>query len=112
MKTPLPLYPFDPELCIGTVIEVGPTTARANLPQAAAPDTMWRHGFRLGRGEVGDFVVVELDENAIFGRVIGVRLPERDRLAVEPELGKRAETHPVGTIQLLSTIRLQSGKVE
>lgn len=111
MSTGLPVYPFDPELCIGTVSEVGPTTARANFPFAANADPLWHHGHRHGRGEVGDFVILEVEDNAIFGRVIGVRLPERERLTVEPELGKHAESHPLGTIQLLSTIALASGIV-
>ena len=111
MKSALPMYPFDPELCIGTVTEVGPTTARANLPHAADPDAMWHHGYRHGRGEVGDFVILEVEDTAILGRIVGVRLPERERLTVEPELGKRTDSHPVGMIQLLSTITVQTGAV-
>lgn len=111
MKSPLPIYPFDPDLCIGTVTEVGPTTAKVNLPHAAAPEAMWYHGYRHGRGEVGDFVVIELDDTAIFSRVLSVRLPERERLTVEPELGKQVDSHPVGEIQLLSTISVQTGRV-
>jgi hypothetical protein len=111
MRSVLPTYPFDPELCIGTVSEVGPTTAKLNLPHAATPEAMWHHGHRHGRGEVGDFVVLEVEGTAIFGRIIGVRLPERERLSVEPEFGKRIESHPVGTVQLLSSIAIQTGKV-
>lgn len=111
MTDSLPLYPFDAELCIGTIIEVGPSLAKTNLPFAAAPDALWHHGNRQGRGEVGDFVLIEVDNSAILGRIIAVRLPERDRLSVEPILGRAAETHPVGTIQLLSTISIQDAKV-
>jgi hypothetical protein len=54
----------------------------------------------LGGGVVGEFVVVECSEFGIFGRLISVKLPERERLSVEPELGVAREAHPVGTIQL------------
>lgn len=109
--TRLPLYPFDPQLLIGTVTEVGPTSAKVNLPHAAWPEAQWHHGQRQGRGEVGDFVVVEVGDAAVFGRIVTIRLPEKERLSVEPELGRTRGAHPLGTVQLLSTIALHSGKV-
>jgi Helicase HerA, central domain len=111
MSDVLPVYPFDPERCIGTISEVGPSSAKANLPSAASPAGQWLHGYRLGAGEVGEFVIVECREVGIFGRIINVRLPERERLNVEPELGSSREAHPLGTIQLLTTILLKSGEV-
>jgi hypothetical protein len=108
----LPLYPFDGDLCIGTVTEVGPTYAKGNLPLASLPEAQWHHGRRQGRGEVGDFVLIEVSGAAIFGRIVNVRLPEKERLTVEPSLGNRKDSHPVGTIQLLSTLSLESGAVQ
>jgi uncharacterized protein len=96
---------------MGTVCEVTPHAVRVNLPEAATPEGQWLYGNRLGRGEVGEFVVIECGESAIFGRVINVKLPERERLTVEPELGKATAAHPVGTIQLLATILLKNGKI-
>lgn len=111
MTSSLPVHPFDSQRAIGTVIEVGPSTARLNLPQAAVPDGQWLHGHRLSAGEVGEYVVVEAGEYAILGRLIGVKLPERDRLAVEPELGSQRVAHPLGTLQLLATLAVDDGKV-
>jgi len=96
---------------MGTVCEVTPHSVKVNLPEAATPDGQWLYGNRLGRGEVGEFVVVESGEYAIFGRVINVKLPERERLTVEPGLGRAVVAHPVGTVQLLATISLKNGKV-
>lgn len=107
----LPIYPFDPERLIGTVSEVGPTYAKVNLPKAASSDGQWLHGHRVGGGEVGEFVVVECGEAGVLGRLIGVKLPERDRLSVEPKLGLSKEAHPLGSIQLLTTVALTSGQV-
>lgn len=107
----LPIYPFDPERCIGTIAEVSPSSAKANLPNAASPEGRWHYGHRLGAGEVGEFVFVDCGAIAVFGRVIHVKLPERERLSVEPELGVTREAHPVGTIQLLTSITLSSGRV-
>jgi len=111
MSAVLPVYPFDPQRCIGSISEVGPSSAKVNLPNAAYPEGQWLHGHRLGAGEVGEFVIVECRDVGIFGRIINVRLPERERLSVEPELGSSREAHPVGTIQLLTTVLLKTGDV-
>lgn len=108
----LPVYPFDPDRCIGTIIEVTGTLARVNLPQAAAPGSRWHHGFKLEAGRVGEFVVLEASETAVFGRITSVRLPERERLSVEEELGKRIEVHPVGMVHLMASVSLVTGKIE
>jgi hypothetical protein len=43
--------------------------------------------------------------------MVHVGLPERERLSVEATLGQRERSHPVGTIQLLTTIDLDGGAV-
>src|SRR5260370_39840236 len=106
----LPVDPFAPELCIGTVIEVGPTTAKAKIPDATPPEANWRDGYRFQAGKVGEFVVVELDDAAIFGRIIGVRLS--DDFAPAHEAGISANHQSIATIRLLSTIELRDGTVE
>ena len=107
----LPFYPFDPQRSVGTVSQVGPSSAKVNLPQAGQPTGRLHHGHRIGGGEVGEFVVVECDEVAIFGRIVEVRLPERERLGVETELGRDRDVHPLGTVQFLASIDLASGDV-
>jgi hypothetical protein len=111
VSNPLPVYPFDPERCIGTVAEVSPSSAKVNLPSAAAPSGRAHFGTLIGGGEVGEFVVIECGETGVLGRLVNVKLPERERLAVEPELGGVREAHPIGTIQLLTTISLSDGRV-
>jgi uncharacterized protein len=110
MKTTLPIDAFDSALCIGTVIEVGPTTVTATLPDESPPETNWRNGYRFHGGRVGDFVIIELDEAAIFGRIIGVRLS--DDPASPNGVGKHQQHQSIATIRLLSTIRLQDETVE
>ena len=110
MKTTLPVDPFDPALCIGTVIEVGPTTVTAKLPDETPPEADWRNGYRFDGGRVGDFVIVELDDAAIFGRIIGVRLS--DDFALPPEAGGHHHHQSIATIRLLSTIRLEDETIE
>ena len=111
MTSQLPFFPFDPERFIGTVTEVSPTSVKVNLPKAATSEAALQHGGRVGAGEVGEFVVIECGETGVFGRIVNVRLPERERLGVEPKLGHQVETHPVGTIQLLTSFHLRDGVV-
>jgi len=111
MTDGLPVYPFEGERTIGTVIEVSPSTAKLNLPYAAASSGQWLHGHKLGAGEVGEFVFLECGEFALLSRLVSIKLPEKERLSVEPELGAQAETHPVGLVQLLATIGLRSAEV-
>jgi hypothetical protein len=105
-------HPFDPLRLIGTLIEVGPTSARLNLPKATENDGQWLYGRPSESGIVGDFVVIESGDDALFGRIVSVKLPERDRLSVEENLSRGAEAHPVGTVQLLASVGLSTGKIE
>lgn len=111
MTEGLPVYPFDDCRYMGTLSQVEPSAARINLPLAGEPVGHLHHGHRVPAGEVGEFVVIECDDVAIFGRVLEVRLPERERLSVEPELGHEREVHPVGRVQLLATLTLAGGGV-
>jgi DNA helicase HerA-like ATPase len=99
-----PTYLFEGDRLMGTVVEVGPDHVRANLPLAGAQEAQIRHGERIGAGEVGEFVVIEAGDLAVFGRVTEIKLPESERLSVEPRMGRSADAHPIGKIQLLTTI--------
>ena len=100
----------DPEQYIGTVTFVGPATIQANLPHATArPERR-----RFAQGAVGDFVFVDCEQIKLLGRIVEVRIPDAERLTIEPSLGSQPEPHPIGRIQLLATIdqasqRLQRG---
>lgn len=109
--THLPFFPFEPELAIGTIVEITPLAAKVNLPLAGKAEGATFYGNRYGRGEVGEFVFIEASKYAILGRVTLVKLPERERLTVEPTLGRQVESHPIGTVQLLSTLVLSDGEV-
>ena len=105
-----PSYLFEADRRIGTVVEVGPDFAKVNLPLAAADEPQLRYGERVGAGEVGEFVMLESGNVGIFGRLSLVRLPERDRLAVEPRMAAREQPHPLGTVQLLCTVPVSEGR--
>src|SRR5579872_1607544 len=109
MNAKLPVDPFDPELCIGTVTEIGPSTALAQFPEANRRSTPMNSRRTVG-GKVGEFVIIELEDVAVFGRVIAARLAEEH--AGHPENGSSSGYRSVATIQMLSTITLQDGRIE
>lgn len=100
----------DPEQYIGTVTFVNAAFIQANLPQATArPERR-----RLARGAVGDFVFVDCESYKLVGRITEVKIPDGERLSVEPAMGTPPTPNPIGRIQLLATVeqtaqRLQRG---
>ncbi len=104
-------YAFDPERLIGTLSEIGPTVGIVNLRKDAASEGKWLHGHRFWGGRVGEFVVIECGEAGIFGRITQVRLPERERLAVDEASKRRPEVHPIATVQLLTTFYTDRSEV-
>ncbi len=90
----------DPDQYIGTITFVSAAAIHANLPHATARPE--RRG--LARGAVGDFVFIDCGLAKLLGRIVEVKIPDSERLTVEPALGDPPEPHPIGRIQLLATI--------
>lgn len=90
----------DPERYLGTITLVAASSAQANMPHATA----YPERRALARGVVGDFVFVDCEVFKLLGRIVEVRIPDVERLKVEPMLGEIPATHPVGRIQLLATV--------
>jgi energy-coupling factor transporter ATP-binding protein EcfA2 len=97
----------DPDQYLGTVTAVAALSAHVNLPLATArPERR-----RLARGAVGDFVFIDCEHLKIFGRIVEVRVPEAERLGLEPKLGSTAEIHPNGRVQMLATVDQTSYRI-
>lgn len=105
----LPVAAFDASRYVGTVCHVKPTTVDVNLPRASSPNGTHYAGYAVPAGQVGEFLVIEGEEHAVLGRVIEVRLPERDRLTVEPMAEVETEANPLGVVQLLTAVDLGTG---
>lgn len=108
----LPTAPFETKRYLGSVTQIEPTSVRLNLPHSYAASSTSYSGQRIGRGEVGEFVLIEAEANAILGRLTQVRLPEGERLTVEPSReGGKTPVNAVGIVQLLISIDLSSGRI-
>ena len=94
------ISPVDPDQYIGTVTVVSASQVQANLPLASAnPERR-----ALSRGSVGDFVFVDCERTKLLGRITEVKIPDGERLSVEPHLGAISTPNPIGRIQLLATV--------
>lgn len=106
----LAIAPFDASRYVGTICHVRPTTVEVNLPWASAPSGTHFAGYVVPKGQVGEFLVIEGEEHAVLGRIVEVRLPERERLSVEPTSELNNEPNPLGVVQLLTSIDLYTGQ--
>jgi uncharacterized protein len=95
------IQPFDPRDEVGIVFEVDPSSVKLNLEGGAASEGG-------GRCEVGEFVVLDCGSAAVLGRLLRIQLPESDRLGADKHEGSMS---PIGTVQLLTTIRLETRDV-
>lgn len=105
-----PVHPFENARYLGTVSRVSPLGVQVNLPFATEAAPAQYAGNRVTRGQVGEFVVIETFASvAIIGRITEIRLPERDRLSVEPERDEgEGQANPIGVIRLLGSVDLEA----
>lgn len=106
-----PLRPYDPVRRVGSVTSVYPDSVLINLDGESQTAGRILDGNSFGGGGVGDFVIIDCDSLAIFGRVMEVRLPTTERLDLEPNLGRATTPHPIAKLHLLGVLDLNKNKV-
>ncbi len=95
-----------PELFMGVASSISARSVGINLSEAGQPSGSHFSGGRYGRGEVGEFVLIEGQQNLLLGRVTEVRLPEQDRRSIKPNYIGKGDLDAIGQIQLLGCVAM------
>jgi hypothetical protein len=103
--------PIDDARRVGTVTVAAAQWVTINLPNAGAMCAHLHHGESIPRGEVGEYVCFPRGDSVVLGRITRVQLPERDRLAVEPRIGRPESVDPIGDVALLTDVDLSTQDV-
>lgn len=100
-----------PELNIGQLCSISSLTVKFNLSNAGAPSGAHFLGSRYGKGEVGEFILIEGQTNISLGRIIEIHLPEADRRLIGGAYSDPQDLDGIGTIQLLGSIAMDTLQV-
>lgn len=96
------------ELFIGSLSSISSKSVMFNLNDGGSPCGSHFLGGRYGKGEVGEFVLIEGQVNLLLGRVIEVHLPESERRTIDAPFSNGRHLDAVGSIQLLGTVEMDS----
>lgn len=103
-----PINPIEADRYVGTVTQVTASYIHMNLPNAAPG----REARGTSLGAVGDFVFIDCERSYVLGRVVETKLPDSERLTVEPKVGSASFVNPIGRVQLLAAVEQQSNKLK
>lgn len=99
-------------LKVGVISSIFAQMARVNLVYAGEVSGAYIDGNRYGKGEVGEILLIEGQQSIVLGRLIEVKLPERERGEISVESQGNRKVDAIGTIQLLGTIDASSFRVD
>lgn len=97
-----------PNLFVGVVSSVTARGITVNLSAAGRPSGAHYEGGRYGRGEVGEFVLVEGQQSLLLGRVAEVRLLDAERRAITPSFAGKESLEAFGRIDLLGHVSMHT----
>lgn len=100
-----------PELFLGVASSISARSVGVNLSEAGHPSGSHYSGGRYGRGEVGEFVLIEGQQSLLLGRISEVRLREQERRSIKPDYTGSQHLEAIGQIQLLGCVSMHDLRV-
>lgn len=100
-----------PELFLGVASSVTARTVGVNLSEAGIPSGSHFAGGRYGRGEVGEFVLIEGQQSLLLGRIAEIRLREPERRSIRRDFAGNSDLDALGQIQLLGCVAMDDLQV-
>lgn len=95
-----------PELFLGVAFSVTARTVGVNLSDAGQPSGSHFAGGRYGRGEVGEFVLIEGQQSLLLGRISEIRTRETERRSIRSDFAGDADLDAIGQVQLLGCVAM------
>lgn len=99
---------LDNALRVGLIVGVGANGTTVNLSHAGLTSGSYHLGNRYGRGEVGEIILIEGQESLSIGKIIDIKLPEKERANLNTVSYQDEKVDAVGYVQLLGTVNLSS----
>lgn len=99
---------LDSSLRIGLISGVSSSGITINLSHAGLRSASYHQGGRYGRGEVGEIVLIEGQTVIIIGKIIDIRLPEKDRTSLHPHAVKSESLDAIAYVQILGSVDIRS----
>jgi hypothetical protein len=106
VDTEFPRGLLRPELFLGVACAVTARTVGVNLSEASRPTGSHFSGDRYGRGEVGEFVLIEGQQSLLLGRIAEIHLREQERRSLKRNLASSSDFDALGNIQLLGCVAM------
>lgn len=100
-----------PELFLGVASSITARTVGVNLSEAGSPSGSHFSGGRYGRGEVGEFVLIEGQQSLLLGRIAEIHLRDPERRSIKPDFAGSSDLDALGQIQLLGCVAMDDLKV-
>lgn len=95
-----------PQLFLGVASSVTARTVGVNLSEAGQPSGSHFAGGRYGRGEVGEFVLIEGQQSLLLGRITEIRLRDPERRSIRPDFAGNSDLDALGQVQLLGCVSM------
>ena len=98
--------PFKHSYFIGYVNQVMAQYVKVHFPSSTLLQSFTYKGENFNGGLVGNYVVIEGEEDGFLGKILELSLPEKERLELSEKSFKNKDFHPVGKVEILLSFDL------